>query len=67
MVSIGFRTLSESLVEKEISTKRTIMNLHTNIEENDYKFRQCPKCGQAGLTRQETCDTSINCAFSKCG
>lgn len=43
------------------------MNLHTNIEENDYKFRQCPKCGQAGLTRQETCDTSINCAYSKCG
>jgi len=31
------------------------------------KLRQCPKCGQASLTRQEGCDSCNNCGFSKCG
>ena len=30
-------------------------------------FRQCPKCGQASLIRQEGCDTCTNCGHSKCG
>ncbi len=30
-------------------------------------FRQCPKCGQASLIRQEGCDTCTDCAYSKCG
>ena len=28
--------------------------------------RQCPKCGQPGLVRQEGCDLCLNCGFSKC-
>ncbi|HEY0835573.1 MAG TPA: adenosylcobalamin-dependent ribonucleoside-diphosphate reductase [Azospirillum sp.] len=28
--------------------------------------RQCPKCGQPGLIRQEGCDTCLNCGYSKC-
>lgn len=28
--------------------------------------RQCPKCGAAGLTRQEGCDVCISCGYSKC-
>lgn len=29
--------------------------------------RQCPKCGQPTLVRQEGCDTCRNCDYSKCG
>ena len=29
-------------------------------------MRQCPKCGAAGLTRQEGCDVCISCGYSKC-
>ncbi len=30
-------------------------------------LRQCPKCGTAGLVRQEGCDSCGNCGYSKCG
>ncbi|MBK3774503.1 adenosylcobalamin-dependent ribonucleoside-diphosphate reductase [Azospirillum brasilense] len=30
-------------------------------------LRQCPKCGQPGLIRQEGCDTCLSCGYSKCG
>jgi ribonucleoside-diphosphate reductase alpha chain len=30
-------------------------------------FRQCPKCGEAGLIRLEDCDQCTSCAYSKCG
>jgi len=30
------------------------------------RLRQCPKCGQAGLLRQEGCDTCLDCGYSKC-
>ena len=30
------------------------------------RFRQCPRCGQAGLARQEDCDTCVSCGYSKC-
>jgi ribonucleoside-diphosphate reductase alpha chain len=30
-------------------------------------LRQCPKCGQASLLRQEGCDSCTNCDYSKCG
>jgi ribonucleoside-diphosphate reductase alpha chain len=28
--------------------------------------RQCPKCGEAGLIRQENCDICTACGYSKC-
>jgi ribonucleoside-diphosphate reductase alpha chain len=31
------------------------------------RLRQCPKCGQPGLVRQEGCDSCMNCDYSKCG
>jgi ribonucleoside-diphosphate reductase alpha chain len=30
-------------------------------------FRQCPKCLQPSLIRQEGCDTCTSCGYSKCG
>ena len=30
------------------------------------RFRQCPKCGQAGLVHAEGCDTCVSCGYSKC-
>ena len=30
-------------------------------------LRQCPKCGQPGLIKQEGCDTCTSCGYSKCG
>jgi ribonucleoside-diphosphate reductase alpha chain len=30
-------------------------------------LRQCPKCGEAGLVRQEGCDVCTACDYSKCG
>ena len=30
-------------------------------------FRQCPKCAQPSLIRQEGCDTCTSCGYSKCG
>jgi ribonucleoside-diphosphate reductase alpha chain len=33
----------------------------------DVRFRQCPKCGQASLIKQEGCDSCLSCNYSKCG
>jgi ribonucleoside-diphosphate reductase alpha chain len=33
----------------------------------DARFRQCPKCAQPSLIRQEGCDTCTSCDYSKCG
>jgi ribonucleoside-diphosphate reductase alpha chain len=30
-------------------------------------MRQCPKCAQPSLIRQEGCDSCTNCGYSKCG
>ena len=30
-------------------------------------LRQCPRCGDAGLVKQEGCDTCFSCGYSKCG
>ncbi len=31
------------------------------------RLRQCPKCGQPSLVRQEGCDSCMSCDYSKCG
>ena len=31
------------------------------------RLRQCPKCAQPSLLRQEGCDTCTSCGYSKCG
>ncbi|NQU57322.1 MAG: ribonucleoside-diphosphate reductase, adenosylcobalamin-dependent, partial [Rhodospirillales bacterium] len=34
---------------------------------NAPRLRQCPKCGQPSLIKQEGCDNCISCDYSKCG
>ncbi len=34
---------------------------------NHPRLRQCPKCGEAGIIRQEDCDVCTSCGYSKCG
>ena len=29
--------------------------------------RFCPRCGEAGLIRQEACDSCLSCGYSRCG
>jgi len=41
--------------------QRKVVNL------TDQRLRQCPKCGQASLIRQEGCDSCTSCDYSKCG
>ncbi len=40
---------------------------HSQGKAADGRFRQCPKCGQASLIKQEGCDSCLSCAYSKCG
>jgi ribonucleoside-diphosphate reductase alpha chain len=39
----------------------------TPLGKSSSPFRQCPKCAQASLIRQEGCDTCTSCGYSKCG
>lgn len=41
--------------------------MEQGVEPQPVPTRQCPKCGQPGLIRQEGCDTCLNCGYSKCG
>jgi len=59
MIEIGFLPEREegSLSERRIGLRRAV---------GAELVRQCPKCGTAGLTRQEGCDVCISCGYSKC-
>lgn len=67
MITIGFIKVPGSLEEDEALSKPQVVNLQEGQEPPDNRFRQCPKCGQASLIRQEGCDTCTSCAYSKCG
>jgi len=59
MVAIGFMTVPEApsggLVSEGL--RRAV---------GAERLRQCPKCGVAGLSRQEGCDVCLACGHSKC-
>jgi ribonucleoside-diphosphate reductase alpha chain len=67
MITIGFMKAPGALDEDEVLSKPQVVNLQEGVELPDKRFRQCPKCGQASLIRQESCDTCTSCAYSKCG
>ena len=57
MIDIGFLP-SDEAPAPQVEAKRAVVG---------GRLRQCPKCGQASLIRQEGCDICTSCAYSKCG
>ena len=72
MIAIGFMTDEDAIPIDEALRQSEVFKLGVGSNIKGEKgavphFRQCPKCGQASLMRQEDCDTCTNCAYSKCG
>jgi ribonucleoside-diphosphate reductase alpha chain len=82
MIAIGFLPAPDRAADREILRQPQVVNLGGANDARDAdhdghspkaggradtRFRQCPKCGQASLIRQEGCDTCTNCGHSKCG
>jgi ribonucleoside-diphosphate reductase alpha chain len=65
MIDIGFIPRADKAGHSDgpkTGEERKVVGL-----ENAPRMRQCPKCGQASLRRQEGCDTCTACDYSKCG
>ena len=62
MIDIGFLPQPGENDAPKSGEERKVVRL-----EDGPRLRQCPKCGQASLLRQEGCDTCTACDFSKCG
>ncbi len=64
MIDIGFlpsrKERREGRVDTEGGARKQVVGLY------DARLRQCPKCGQASLIREEDCDVCASCAYSKC-
>ena len=72
MISIGFMTNEGAVPANQALRQPKVVQLGADLDTEEVKgtgsrFRQCPKCGQASLMRQEDCDTCASCAYSKCG
>ena len=77
MIAIGFLPAPGTSEEDAQQSNPKVVNLQDDVTttggeapaggQTDTRFRQCPKCGQASLIRQEGCDTCTSCAYSKCG
>jgi ribonucleoside-diphosphate reductase alpha chain len=63
MIGIGFMPSTKQRREGQIEPAE----LRKVVNAPDARLRQCPKCGEASLTRQEGCDTCMSCGYSKCG
>ncbi|MFI4989230.1 MAG: ribonucleoside-diphosphate reductase, adenosylcobalamin-dependent, partial [Alphaproteobacteria bacterium] len=59
MIDIGF--LPNPKEAREQFLERKVVGMP------ELALRQCPKCGQAALIRQEDCDVCTSCGYSKCG
>ena len=74
LIDIGFLSDPGALTERQaIEAKVMAMGGGRDAEPTESAgraaspFRQCPKCAQASLIRQEGCDTCTSCGYSKCG
>ena len=61
MVAIGFMPARGGPAAAAEAVRKVVGDGANN------RFRQCPKCGQLALIRQEGCDTCTSCDYSKCG
>jgi ribonucleoside-diphosphate reductase alpha chain len=68
MISIGF--IPDPQAEREGLLGKVAINSppheHGGKGGSMGNLRQCPKCAQPALLRQEGCDTCTNCGYSKC-
>ena len=64
MIDIGFLASAKEKREGRLDTEGPAMKQVVGLP--DARFRQCPKCGQASVIRQENCDVCVSCAYSKC-
>jgi ribonucleoside-diphosphate reductase alpha chain len=64
MIDIGFLPSPKERREGRLDTEGPAMKQVVGLP--DARFRQCPKCGQASVIRQENCDVCVSCAYSKC-
>jgi len=76
MISIGFLqspgTLNNEFPQAQVMTMgardNALSENHSSGGDNTgTRMRQCPKCGQPSLIKQEGCDSCISCDYSKCG
>ena len=77
LIAIGFLKSPGELVDPSAAEAQTLAFGGGGGEEVGHNkgqgsgasslFRQCPKCGQPSLIRQEGCDTCTSCGYSKCG
>ena len=58
MIDIGF--LPSPASARENAPLRQVVGMP------EMRLRQCPKCGEAALMRQENCDVCTSCGYSKC-
>ena len=58
MIDIGF--LPSPAAARENAPRRQVVGMP------EMRLRQCPKCGEAALMRQENCDVCTSCGYSKC-
>ncbi len=77
MISIGFLKSPGTLNEDEPKAQVVALGGDGGGDDNasgapptgpdGQRLRQCPKCGQPSLVRQEGCDSCMSCDYSKCG
>ena len=62
MIDIGFLPQPGEGEGPKLNQEQKVVGLNDGP-----RLRQCPKCGEAALLRQEGCDTCTACGYSKCG
>ena len=67
MISIGFIQGEEMPIQNDQDSNSMVVHINDPHPEVGFSFRQCPRCGQANLIRQENCDSCTSCLYSKCG
>jgi ribonucleoside-diphosphate reductase alpha chain len=66
MISIGFLSDPNAHDDEGRLSLPKVVNLD-GFPRAQSPGRQCPKCAQPTLIRQEGCDSCANCGYSKCG
>ena len=69
MIANGFLAAPGRLAEDDGAEERRVASLASGDQSETLAtsgLRQCPKCAQPSLVRQENCDVCTSCEYSKC-